>query len=95
MHPSRLSFRGFAGSNEAALARNRRVEMHIVKLLDALDPPPIYDSHVRLPWSGGVVGVRQAKERLGLTRKHLIPLLEWLDAQRVTRRVGGARAAFL
>ncbi len=37
----------------------------------------------------------QAKERLGLTRKHLIPLLEWLDAQRVTRRVGGARAAFL
>jgi len=35
----------------------------------------------------------QAKERWGLTRKHLIPLLEWLDAQRVTRRVGDSRRA--
>ncbi len=35
----------------------------------------------------------QAKERWNLTRKHLIPILEWLDAQRVTRRVGGARCA--
>jgi selenocysteine-specific elongation factor len=35
----------------------------------------------------------QAKERWGLTRKHLIPILEWLDAQRVTRRAGDARVA--
>ncbi len=35
----------------------------------------------------------QAKERWGLTRKHLIPLLEWLDARRVTRRIGDARRA--
>ncbi|MFH1463450.1 MAG: selenocysteine-specific translation elongation factor [Pseudomonadota bacterium] len=33
----------------------------------------------------------QAKERWNLTRKHLIPVLEWLDAQRITRRVGDAR----
>ena len=35
----------------------------------------------------------QAKERWGLTRKHLIPLLEWLDSHKVTRRVGDARCA--
>lgn len=35
----------------------------------------------------------QAKARWGLTRKHLIPILEWLDARRVTRRVGDARCA--
>jgi selenocysteine-specific elongation factor len=35
----------------------------------------------------------QAKERWGVTRKHLIPLLEWLDVQRVTRRAGDARVA--
>lgn len=31
------------------------------------------------------------KARTGLTRKHLIPLLEWLDAQRITRRAGDRR----
>jgi selenocysteine-specific elongation factor len=35
----------------------------------------------------------QAKERWGLTRKHLIPILEWLDAQRVTRRAGDSRVS--
>jgi selenocysteine-specific elongation factor len=35
----------------------------------------------------------QAKDRWGLTRKHLIPILEWLDAQRITRRAGDARVA--
>jgi selenocysteine-specific elongation factor len=33
----------------------------------------------------------QAKDRWNLTRKHLIPVLEWLDERRVTRRVGDAR----
>jgi Elongation factor SelB, winged helix len=27
----------------------------------------------------------------GLTRKHVIPLLEYLDRERVTRRVGAER----
>jgi len=31
------------------------------------------------------------KTRHGLTRKHAIPLLEWLDRERVTRRVGDVR----
>ena len=31
------------------------------------------------------------KERFGLSRKHAIPLLEWLDRERVTVRVGNLR----
>jgi selenocysteine-specific elongation factor len=31
------------------------------------------------------------KDRYGLTRKFAIPLLEYLDRERVTRRVGEAR----
>lgn len=31
------------------------------------------------------------KELTGLSRKHAIPLLEWLDAQKITRRVGETR----
>jgi selenocysteine-specific elongation factor len=31
------------------------------------------------------------KEKFGVTRKFAIPLLEYLDRERVTRRVGDAR----
>jgi selenocysteine-specific elongation factor len=31
------------------------------------------------------------KTKYGLTRKHAIPLLEWLDRERATRRVGSER----
>lgn len=31
------------------------------------------------------------KDRFGVTRKHLIPLLEWLDSERITRRDGDVR----
>jgi selenocysteine-specific elongation factor len=31
------------------------------------------------------------KERYGVTRKFAIPLLEYLDRERVTRRVGDSR----
>ncbi|MEZ5318474.1 MAG: selenocysteine-specific translation elongation factor [Vicinamibacterales bacterium] len=37
------------------------------------------------------IDVGTFKARYGLTRKHAIPLLEWLDRERVTRRVGNAR----
>ena len=37
------------------------------------------------------VDVASFKERFGLSRKYAIPLLEWLDRERVTRRVGDAR----
>ncbi len=71
VHPARISFRGFGevdpkdtGETEADLARNRRVEFHIVRQLEALEVPPEYSSTVRLPWTGEVVRVRQAAERL-------------------------------
>lgn len=31
------------------------------------------------------------RDELGITRKHAVPLLEWLDANGVTRRVGDGR----
>jgi selenocysteine-specific elongation factor len=31
------------------------------------------------------------KEMAGVTRKHAIPLLEWLDRERVTQRAGNER----
>ena len=37
------------------------------------------------------IDVAMFKERFGVTRKFAIPLLEYLDRQRVTRRVGDAR----
>jgi selenocysteine-specific elongation factor len=40
---------------------------------------------------GARVDVAAFKQRYGLTRKHAIPLLEYLDRERVTRRVGESR----
>ena len=37
------------------------------------------------------VDVAGFKERYGISRKYAIPLLEWLDRERVTRRAGDAR----
>jgi selenocysteine-specific elongation factor len=37
------------------------------------------------------VDVAMFKDRFGVTRKFAIPLLEWLDRERVTRRVGETR----
>ncbi len=41
--------------------------------------------------STGEITPAAVRERLGLSRKFLIPLLEWADRQGVTRRVGEAR----
>jgi selenocysteine-specific elongation factor len=44
--------------------------------------------------SGGAdakLDVPAFKERFGVTRKFAIPLLEYLDRERITRRVGNAR----
>lgn len=40
---------------------------------------------------GGTIDVAGFKALTGLTRKHAIPLLEYLDGVRVTRNVGGVR----
>jgi selenocysteine-specific elongation factor len=44
-----------------------------------------------LKGSAAKVDVGAFKERYGISRKYAIPLLEWLDRERVTRRVGDAR----
>jgi len=41
--------------------------------------------------ASGSISVATFKDRYGLSRKHAIPLLEYLDRERVTRRVGNAR----
>ncbi len=41
--------------------------------------------------SGAKLDVAEVKELTGLSRKYVIPLLEWLDRERVTRRVGAER----
>ena len=43
--------------------------------------------------SGGAatVDVAAFKDRYGMTRKYAIPLLEYLDRERITRRTGDVR----
>ena len=40
---------------------------------------------------GGSITVAQLRDRMGASRRPVLALLEHLDAQRVTRRVGDAR----
>jgi selenocysteine-specific elongation factor len=47
---------------------------------------------VRGRWAPGArIDVSAVKELTGLSRKHVIPLLEYLDRERVTRRAGASR----
>ena len=41
--------------------------------------------------AGARIDVAMFKERFGVTRKFAIPLLEYLDRERLTRRVGDSR----
>jgi selenocysteine-specific elongation factor len=41
--------------------------------------------------ASGRLTVSEARDLLGSSRKYVLPLLEWLDAQKVTRRVGDDR----
>ena len=41
--------------------------------------------------AGTRIDVATFKERFGVTRKFAIPLLEYLDRERVTKRIGDAR----
>jgi selenocysteine-specific elongation factor len=41
--------------------------------------------------TGDTIDVSTFKNRYNVTRKHAIPLLEYLDRERITRRVGDTR----
>jgi selenocysteine-specific elongation factor len=88
------------------MIENRRAEkiLQILlreKLLVRVSPELIYhrDALARLPTllqnykktHGDRIGVPAFKEVTGVTRKYAIPLLEYLDRQRLTRRTGDER----
>ena len=51
----------------------------------------IQDKLVTLLRERKEIGPSDIKDLLGVSRKYAIPLLEYLDRERVTRRVGDAR----
>ena len=69
VHPDRLSYRGMGevvprkkGTEEAALATNRRVDFHIVHRYNELDVLPEYPEDIKLPWSGQPAKVRTPED---------------------------------
>jgi len=59
VHPARLSYRGMGevnnevpGTDEASLAKNRRVQFHIIKTYGPGETLPKLDPHIKLPWNG-------------------------------------------
>jgi selenocysteine-specific elongation factor len=90
-----------AGIDPAVADRVSRLllrQKSLVKLGDLLfhaDPLESLKADVRALKTGGPaparVDVASFKERYGVTRKYAIPLLEYLDRERVTRRVGDTR----
>ena len=59
VHPDRMSYRGFGealpkfeGTDEESLAKNRRVEFHIVRQDPAYGPLPILRDIKKSPWTG-------------------------------------------
>jgi len=66
VHPDRLSVRGMGevqpvveGSDEAALAKNRRVEFRVAKLRKGDEPQPVYPKIDQLPWTGGDLTIKE------------------------------------
>jgi outer membrane protein OmpA-like peptidoglycan-associated protein len=69
VHPARLSYRGMGevdprkkGTDEAALAKNRRVDFHIIHRYSELDVLPEYPSSIKLPWSGQPAQVKTPED---------------------------------
>jgi selenocysteine-specific elongation factor len=71
------------------LARVDTLVFH-VEVLNALKAQ-IQELKANAPQGRATVDVGTFKDRYGVTRKFAIPLLEWLDRERVTRRVGETR----
>jgi len=79
-----------------ALLLRQRVLVKVNELLfhaDALNTLKREIQALKSPAPGGraTVDVATFKDRYGVTRKFAIPLLEWLDRERVTKRMGDTR----
>jgi selenocysteine-specific elongation factor len=75
------------------LLQRQKVLVRIDTMLFHADALEALKQEIAALKSGGVgrIDVATFKERFGVTRKFAIPLLEYLDRERVTRRVGDAR----
>ncbi len=74
------------------LAEERRLARVGDGLLVDLAELETLKQRVRERWPKGArIEVGEFKALVGLSRKHAIPLLEYLDRERVTRRVGAFR----
>ena len=77
------------------LVRSRLVRLHDGSLFHAGALAELRDKLRRHAERSRRIDVAAFKELAGVTRKHAIPLLEHLDATRVTRRVGNEREILL
>jgi selenocysteine-specific elongation factor len=77
-------------TRERRLARLGTLHFH-VDALETLKAEVRALGAARPAGAPATVDVSTFKERYGLSRKFAIPLLEWLDRERITRRVGAGR----
>ena len=81
-------------SGSPGLLTRQRILVKLESLLFHADRLDSLKSEIRALKTAGNearIDVASFKERYGITRKYAIPLLEYLDRERVTRRVGEAR----
>ncbi len=98
--PDTATVRAATGADAATVERltglltRQRVLVRIETLLFHADRLEALKAEIRALKAAGNearIDVASFKERYGITRKFAIPLLEYLDRERVTRRVGEAR----
>jgi selenocysteine-specific elongation factor len=84
-----------AGLIDLLIARRRLVRIQDGKLFHAKALEDLLERLRRRAAESTRLSVSDFKALAGVTRKHAIPLLEYLDAQRVTRRAGNDREILL
>ena len=87
---------GLAGSSAQAMAQLLVDSRRLVRIREGLyfHAEPLHaavDRIVAFLRENQAITPQQIKDLLGISRKYAIPLLEWLDTQRLTLRVGDKR----
>jgi len=87
---------GLAGSSAQAMAQLLVESRRLVRIREGLyfhaEPLQVAaDRVVAFLRENQAITPQQIKDLLGISRKYAIPLLEWLDTQRLTLRVGDKR----
>jgi selenocysteine-specific elongation factor len=87
---------GLAGSSAQAIAQLLVESRRLVRIREGLyfhaEPLQVaVDRVVAFLRENQAITPQQIKDLLGISRKYAIPLLEWLDTQRLTLRVGDKR----